>query len=221
MPAQLTQPRLDRWKFRWDVVLFFSFVLAAMRHWTELPAHEILGLFVVPTLAVHLWLNWNWIVDVLRRPSASLRGEVRFNRAWDLAQSGVACLAVVSGLVVSRHLLPALGLTPLRNRFIDDVHAVSSWVLLVMIGIHLGVHVPWIWSKVRRPRFALIVALVTLLVVGATRLDVVRKNGAFSRRFRGDSIKATAALVPPGLLAFGLLTAFRRRRSAANSPASP
>jgi len=212
VPPPSAKPRLDGWKFRWDVILFFAFVLAAMRHWTDLPLHEVLGAVVVPVLAVHLWLNWRWIVDVLRRPAATLRGEVRFNRAWDIAQSVVAFVAIGSGLAASRHLLPALGLPLARNRFMEDVHAVSAWVLMVMIGIHLGMHVHWIWSKVRQPRFALVVVLVALAVAGATRLDALRQMGAFSRRFRGDMMQVTTALVPAALIAFGISVAARRRR---------
>ena len=207
-----SKSRLDGWKFRWDVVLFFAFVLAAMRHWTDLPLHEVLGAMVVPVLAVHLGLNWGWIVEVLRRPAATLRGEVRFNRAWDIAQSVVAFVAIGSGLVVSRHLLPAFGVTLARPRFLEGVHSLSAWVLMVMLGIHLGVHATWIWSKLRKPRFALVVALVALAVAGATRLDSFRQVGAFSRRMRGDVIQVTAALVPAALIAFGVLVAARRRR---------
>lgn len=213
VPPLSPKPRLDGWKFRWDVVLFVAFVLAAMRHWTDLPLHEVLGVVVVPALAVHLWLNWGWIVDVLRRPVATLRGEVRFNRAWDVAQSAVAFVAIGSGLAASRHLLPALGLPLARNRLMEDVHAVSAWVLMVMIGVHLGVHAHWIWAKIRKPRFALVVVLAALVVAGATRLDVFRQMGAFSRRFRGDMIQVTAALVPAALIAFGIFVAVRRRRA--------
>ena len=213
MSPQPTKPRVDGWKFRWDVVLLLAFVLAAMRHWTELPWHEVLGVVVVPVLTVHLWLNWKWIVDVLRRAADTLPGEVHFNRAWDIAQCVVALLAIGSGLVASRHLLPALGVVSGRHRFWEDVHAVSAWVLMVMIGIHLGVHAHWIWSKVRKPQIALTVVLLGAMAVGVTRLDIVRQGGAFSRRYRGDAIKVTGALIPPALVAFGILVVVRRRRT--------
>jgi hypothetical protein len=193
-------------------VLLFTFVVAAMRHWTELPWHEVLGALAGPVLGVHLWLNWNWILDVLRRRALTLRGEVRFNRAWDVAQSGVTLVAVGSGLVVSRHLLPALGLNPPRNRFVEDIHAVSAWCLMVMIGIHLGVHGHWVWSKVRKPRFALAGVLGALIVGALAGLGILRQSGLFSGRFRGDAISVGAAVVPATLIAFGTLAVIRRRR---------
>lgn len=214
VPPTPVKPRLDGWKFRWDVVLFFAFVLAAMRHWTDLPLHEVLGALAVPVLAVHLWLNWSWIADVLGRARETLRGEVRFNRAWDIAQSAVALVALGSGLAASRHLLPAIGVPMARHRLMEDIHSVSAWVLMVMIGVHLGVHARWIWAKVRKPRFALVVVLVTLALAGATRLEVFHRMGAFARRFKGDSIQVTAAIVPAALLAFGVLVVLRRHRRA-------
>jgi Domain of unknown function (DUF4405) len=207
------KPRLDGWKFRWDVVLFFAFVLAAMRHWTDLPLHEVLGALVVPVLAVHLGLNWSWIVDVLRRPGGALRGEVRFNRAWDIAQSAVALVAIVSGLAASRHLLPALGVSFAGNRIMGDVHAVSAWILMVMIGVHLGVHLPWIASKVRKPRFALMIVAVALAIAWAVRLEIFRDMGAFARRSKKDSVSVTFAVVPAALIAYRVLVVLRRRRA--------
>ncbi len=179
-------------------MLFLAFVLAAMRHGTDLPLHEVLGVVVVPVLAVHLWLNWRWIVDVLRRTARTLPGEVRFNRAWDIAQCVVAIVAIGSGLVASRHLLPALGVAPsARHRLMEDIHAVSAWVLMAMIGVHLGVHAHWIWSKVRKPRFVLAVVLLALALAGATRLEVFQQDRRFGPRFRGDSIKVTLATILP------------------------
>ena len=212
MPTPPVPPSSDGWKLRWDVVVFFAFTLAAMRHWTELPVHEALGAVIVPVLVIHLWLNRSWISGVLRRAARTLPGEVRFNRAWDLGPCAVALVAIGSGLLVSQHLLPAIGWKPPRNRILEDVHAVSAWVLLVMIGIHLGVHAHWIWSRVRQPRFALVVVLVALAVAGVTRLEVFRQNGAFSRRFRGDLNKVIAALVPSAAVAFAVLVVVRRRR---------
>lgn len=193
-------------------MLFFAFVLAAMKHWTDLPLHEVVGTLAAPVLAVHLALNWRWIVEVFRRPRGVLRGEVRFNRAWDIAQSAVALVAIGSGLAASRHLLPALGVTFTPLRFMGDVHAVSAWLLMIMIGVHLGVHLSWIGSKLRKPPFALVVVLVALAVAGASRLDIFRGMGAFARRFESDAIQVSFALIPAALIAYGVLIAFRRRR---------
>jgi predicted permease len=212
VPSPSVKPRLDGWKFRWDVVLFLAFVLAAMCRWTGLPLHELLGAMVVPVLAVHLWLNWSWIVDVLRRPSRALRGEVRFNRAWDLAQTVVALVAIGSGLGASQYLFPALAAPFARNRIMEDVHAISAWVLMVMIGIHLGVHLSWVWSKVRKPQFALMVVLIALVVAEAARLQIFRGMGVSSRRLKKESIQVAFAIVPSALVAYRILALRRRRR---------
>ena len=55
---------------------------------------------------------------------------------------------------------------------------------MAMIGIHLGVLAHWIWSKVRKPRFVLVVVLLALAMEGATRLDVFRQDRRFGRRLR-------------------------------------
>ena len=132
----------------------------------------------------------------------------------DVAQAIFALIAVGSGLAVSRHLLPALGVRPPRNRYLEDVHAVSAWFLMAMIGVHLGVHAHWIWSKVRKLRFLLAAALLALVVWSAMRFDVLPHNRAFSQRLHNDSVRMTLALLPSALIAFGFLAVARRRRGA-------
>ena len=62
-------------------------------------------------------------------------------------------VALGSGLLDSRTVLPVVGLASSRNRFLENVHAASAYTLVMMVGVHLGLQAHWIWSKLwRAPR---------------------------------------------------------------------
>src|SRR2546421_345071 len=104
VPAPSAKPRLDGWRFRWDVVVLLAFVVAAMRHWTDLAWHEVLGVVVVPVVGVHA----HWIWSKVRKP-----------------QSTVWVLLVVAAVVgVMRSPLMRQ-----RGRFRDDAIKVTAAVV--------------------------------------------------------------------------------------------
>ena len=59
-------------------------------------------------------------------------------------------LCVVSGLLVSGDVLPALGLYADGYYFWDPVHAFSAKLLLALIIVHIVVHWRWIFSFFKR-----------------------------------------------------------------------
>jgi len=229
MPPTSPSVRRDGFKFRWDIVLFFSFVFAAMRRSTGLEWHEWLGVVVVPVLLVHLWLNWSWIVDLVGRPLRSLPGEARFNRWWNVVQFVVAAVVLGSGLLISEHVLPTLGLAAYHSKFWANIHAASATILVIMIGVHLGLHAHWIWTRIKRSsrpttasagkptsRRWLFASEVCLVVVVAClwipQLDVYRHHRSLISRFRVDFVFINIEMVVPGMLILGVLALVRRRR---------
>jgi hypothetical protein len=227
----LTSPtaRRDGFKFRWDIVLFFSFVFAAMRRSTGLEWHEWLGVVLIPVLLVHFWLNWSWIVDFIGHPLRGLPGEARFNRWWNFAQFAVTVVALGSGLLVSRFVLPSLGLAGLHSNFWGNIHAGSATILTIMLGVHLGLHAHWLWSKIKRTarpttgpdvrsksrRWLLILGLCLALIAACLWLrqwDVYRHHRSLIGRFRDDFAYVNAQIAVPGMLTLGLLVFIRRRR---------
>ncbi len=229
MPPISPSVRRDGFKFRWDIVLFFSFVFAAMRRSTGLEWHEWLGVVLIPVLLVHLWLNWNWIVDFIRRPLRGLPGEARFNRWWNVVQFVVVVVVLGSGLLISRVVLPALGMAGLRSNFWGNIHAGSTTVMVIMIGVHLGLHAHWVWSRIKRSsrsvrapagkpksRRGLFVLGVCVAVMVASlwirQLDVYRHHRSLLDRYWNDFTFVNTQIVVPGMLTLGVLVLVRRQR---------
>lgn len=228
MPPTAPTVRREGFKFWWDIVLFFSFVFAAMRRSTGLEWHEWLGVVLIPVLLVHFWLNWPWIVDFVRRPRRELPGEARFNRWWNVAQFIVTVVALGSGLLLSQFVLPVLGLAGYRSHFWGDIHAGASTVLVAMIGVHLGLHAHWIWSKVKRSaplapasasplksrRWPLILGIGLAVIIACLWIrqwDIYRHHRSLINRYRDDFASVNAMIVIAGILTLGVLIFVRRR----------
>lgn len=200
-----------------------------MRRSTGLEWHEWLGMVLIPVLLVHFWLNWHWIVDFVARPLRELPSEARFNRWWNVLQFIVTGVALGSGLLISRFVLPALGLPALRSDFLGDIHAGSATILTIMIGVHLGLHAHWIWSKLKRTsrpsetpiiqpksyRWLVVLGVCLILIIAGLWIrqwDVFRHHRSLINRYWSDFASINAQMIVSGLLTLGALALVRRRR---------
>jgi len=223
--------RGEKKKFRWDVVLLAAFAVAGMYHATRPPAHEVVGAIVVPILAIHLWLNRTWIAELWTRPTRSLPGESRFNRRWNVLQFVFAAVALGSGLCASQSLLPALGLPRLRSHFMGSLHAVSSTILIGIVGVHLGMHGHWIWAHLKgkppagsqspgRFRVTLVLIGMAIAFLGLTflapNLSFYRANRGVIIRWESDLVLVGGSMLALAGVTFGLLVRFRKGNISAN-----
>jgi len=145
-----TPPVSDRFRFRWDLLLFVAFLVSCAPSFTGVPLHEWISLALVPVLGIHVMANWDWIVDVFRRTGRRLPGEVRVNQVLNTLTFLTFTLLMVSGIKVSEAALPALGLAPGPDPFWTRIHNTVANVFPSLIGIHVAMHARWIWARIRR-----------------------------------------------------------------------
>ena len=143
--------RRARFLFWLDLALLLTFALLQEPETTGLWGHEWISLGLSVLLFLHLLVNWRWIVGALKRYATHSR-RARFN-AW---LNGLLYVTMVftifSGLVVSRFILPALGLAPSDLRLWRVLHAFIAGVTLVVVGLHVALNWNWIANVVRRWR---------------------------------------------------------------------
>ncbi len=106
--------------------------------------HEWLGVLLVLPLLSHLLLNWAWLRAAALRFLGYLPGEVRFNAMLNAAFFVAMTGTIVSGLLISETVLPALGLTPGHDPTLRWWHSFSADTMLVVLGLHLGMKWRWI-----------------------------------------------------------------------------
>ncbi len=137
-----------------DATLFVLFVVLSAPQATGLPIHEWLSFVFVPVFALHLALNWDWVIKVSRRFVRRLGTQTRLNAVWDFILYPWMVFVLVSGLAASVSVFPAVlgGWVP--DPFWTNLHHQSSNLLIPMIGVHLALHAKWIAAAVRRRKDA-------------------------------------------------------------------
>lgn len=133
-----------------DVVALIVYLIVANPIITGLAIHEWISLGVFIIFIVHLAVHHDWVVSTIRAalktPSLATTG----NLVIDILILLLFCLDVVSGLLLSRHVLPAVGLYAEGYFIWKPIHALVSKALLALIIVHVVVHWKWFAGLLRR-----------------------------------------------------------------------
>jgi Domain of unknown function (DUF4405) len=133
-----------------DVVVFVLFVGAAEPRPTGILWHEWLGIAFGVVAVVHIVRSWDWIVSTLSRIFAKQPTSIRFSLFLNILLFVAMTIAVVSGVGISREVLPNYGLEWLTNRVWRGVHGLSADLSVILVGVHIALHWKWILNVMRR-----------------------------------------------------------------------
>jgi len=137
------------WVFALDCILFVCLVLLLAPRLTGLPVHEWLGICVVVPTTVHLLLASGWIANAVGLfGAAKLR--TRINFFLNLALLTFLALEVLSGVIISRVVLPRVGLMIVEDRAWRSLHNHTLNFLVLMLGVHLALNWTWLIGAVKR-----------------------------------------------------------------------
>ncbi len=133
-------------RFSLDVLLFFLMLGTALHKLSGDRIHEWLSVLLAVLILWHLLLNWNLIFGVGRRFfSAMVSGRAKFNFVWNILLYTTMGIVMLSGLLISRSVLPTLGIGIENDPFMSYIHKRSIFILYMMLGVHFGMH--WDWFK--------------------------------------------------------------------------
>lgn len=114
--------------------------------------HEVLGLFLLAGAGWHVWLNRGWFGRMTRGRWTRLR----------VLQTGLGILfllsfllAMMTGITISNHVFRGLWMDAALHRsvFIHQLHIASAYSMLILCGMHLGMHWPVLWLHIRKLPF--------------------------------------------------------------------
>lgn len=99
--------------------------------------HELAGIAFVALFVTHHLLNRGWFGRAVRS-----RGVVgRVNAVLDVALAVCVAGVAVSGVLMSKEVLPAIS-QPSLAHLMRPFHACLSYVGLIVVSVHVGMHVP-------------------------------------------------------------------------------
>lgn len=143
-----------------DIFIFIAFLIVMEPRLSDLPVHEWLGLSLTFVMMVHLLLSWDWIIQITKRFFKTVGGQNRINYIlnWLFLLDGVVIM--MSGIMISREAIPALGLHLTLGPGWYKLHDLSTNVALLLLGLHTALHWNWIVSTLSRYIFNPALSLV-------------------------------------------------------------
>lgn len=135
-----------------DAAIFVLFILVMSFHFLPRLLHEILGLVMAATVFLHLVLNRHWIFSLVRANRTSRK---KFSILINFLLLASFLVTLVTGIFISNYVFSeVVSLELRRNVTIHLLHHSASYLMMILIGIHLGLHWQEILGRVIR-RFAL------------------------------------------------------------------
>ncbi len=147
-----------------DLVIFVAFLVTFEVRLTGETIHEWLGLALAGTIIVHLLFHWRWLVAVTTRFLHQLFHASRLNYVVDAVLFVSFTVMMFSGLMISRAILPALGLEAPHEFIWRFLHARSADLALILLAVHFGLHWKWMLDVVRRWIVAPLTGLVAFVL---------------------------------------------------------
>jgi Domain of unknown function (DUF4405) len=137
-----------------DIAILAGFLVAYEPALTGIAVHEWLSLAFASALILHLLLHWDWVVQVTLRFFRKLFHSSRLNYVINLALMIDFVMIMLSGLLISRSVLPVLGLQVASDPVWRFLHSSAADFSLLLIGLHIALHWKWIASTSKRYLFA-------------------------------------------------------------------
>src|SRR5579862_5545961 len=112
-----------------DLILLAGIFGLFSRRGTGPQLHEWIGIVVLSAVVAHIVLSWPRLVSQLRRAPLALSGAALANYLVNVLLFLAIATASGSGLAVSLHLLPELGVSVEASRFWHGVHGLASFAV--------------------------------------------------------------------------------------------
>jgi len=137
-------------KFKLILNILLTIVMLLLmdpRSFYGLGFHEWAGLIIGLFFLLHKAVNWDWIKKVTVCFFKSSPGRTRFNYVLDVLLLAGMVLMILSGIAIARTInFSWLNLGGSRI-FWRVMHLSSSYITLVLFGIHLGLHWKWVLKR--------------------------------------------------------------------------
>ena len=148
-------------KFLLDVILIVLFVAGLSFHHLPKILHEILGVAMAAAIIVHVVINFRRFKSLFKK----ITPRKFFIIAINIALAIGAVIILFTSVSVSNYLFTDLASFELRrNMMIHQLHVATPYVMMILIGAHVGFH-----AQELRQRFLSVKKFfnVTILILAA------------------------------------------------------
>jgi hypothetical protein len=127
-----------------DLALFGALFLAYNPAWTNIAVHEWLSVIIIVPLLFHVIVNWDQTLAIMRRFAEIVRATPKVNLVVDVALFVAGVTVMLSGLLVSQHVLRAVGISVTPTALWVSTHRWSADATILLLLVHFALHWRWI-----------------------------------------------------------------------------
>jgi hypothetical protein len=127
-----------------DSILLASFWLLNQLHLTGIVIHEWFGVAFGLLLLLHLGMHWKWVSGMIRKFFRVKDPVQNIKLILDAAGLIAFFTIIISGILMSRSFLPALGLSGIHSRSLKMIHVAATNTTIAVVALHLLLNVKWI-----------------------------------------------------------------------------
>ena len=151
-------------KFLLDVILFALFVAELSFHHLPKVLHEILGVAMALAIVVHVAINFRRFKSLFKK----MTPRKIFIVTIDFALAIGAAIILFAGVCMSNYLFTdAVSFELRRNMTIHQLHVAIPYMMMILIGAHVGFHTQELRQRFSSVKNFFNVAIVALAAIGA------------------------------------------------------
>ncbi|MGD9679093.1 MAG: hypothetical protein AB7V16_12190 [Vulcanibacillus sp.] len=133
-----------------DFILIFVFLIIMEPLLTGITLHEWIGLGVGIGFIIHILLHWKWVVEATKRFFKKFPKKAKLNYILDLLLLIGSFFIILSSFPISKTIdFSWLGLGGYSYSWFQ-IHVAVSFLTLLVIAIHIGLHWQWTISAFRK-----------------------------------------------------------------------
>lgn len=133
-----------------DAILLGGFWLVNQVKLTGIAFHEWFGIALGLILLVHLGMHWKWVVNMVKNFFRMNNLMQPIKLILDIAGFAAFFTIIISGILMSRSVLPTLGLASMHSHTLKLLHVTATRVSIYIVGAHLLLNLKTIYKMVGR-----------------------------------------------------------------------
>jgi len=146
--------RLVTFKFILGILLVITFLLLMDENsFLGVQFHEIAGLTICLFFILHIALSWKFIKETTCRLFGKAVGKARIQYILNLLLLIGFTLIIISGMAIAKTIYFSWVGFNMENRMIwRSMHTSVSMIVLIIVGIHIGLHWQWVMVRIKRTK---------------------------------------------------------------------
>lgn len=127
-----------------DAILFALFVAELSFHFLPKILHEILGVIMFVLIICHVAINRRRFLSLIKK----MTPRKFFSTTTNILLTICAGVTGITGVCMSNYLfVDAVSAELRRNMTIHQLHVAAPYVMLILIGVHVGLHWRELWQR--------------------------------------------------------------------------